>query len=72
MQWVLVDNDQVKLMRLTNVLISNGFSIHTRQINFDVYYCMHVPAQYDLNQFVSKLPIVNEFILKDRVIMIRL
>lgn len=72
MQWVLVDNDQIKLMRLSNMLARNGFSIHTRQINFDLYYCFNVPMQYDLNQFVNRLPIVNDFILKDRVVMIKL
>lgn len=72
MQWVLVDNDHIKLHKLSNVLASNGFSIHTRQINFDLYYCFHVPLQYDLNQFVNKLPIINDFILKDRVVMIKL
>lgn len=72
MQWVLVDNDHFKLTRLSNMLARNGFSIHTRQINFDVYYCFNVPVQYNLDQFVSRLPITNEFILKDRIIMIRL
>lgn len=72
MQWVLVDNDHFKLTRLSNMLACNGFSIHTRQINFDVYYCFNVPVQYDLNQFVSRLPIVNDFILKDRVVMIKI
>ncbi len=72
MQWVSVDNDQFKLTRLSNVLARNGFSIHTRQINFDVYYCFHVPYDYDITQFANKLPITNDFILKDRVIMIKL
>jgi len=72
MQWVSVDNDHFKLTRLSNMLVRNGFSIHTRQINFDVYYCFNVPTQYDLDQFVNRLPIVNEFILKDRIVMIKL
>lgn len=72
MQWVSVDNDQFRLTRLSNVLARNGFTIHTRQINFDMYYCFNVPVQYDLTQFFNRLPITNEFILKDRVIMIKL
>jgi len=72
MQWVWVSNDQFKLTKLSNILASNGFSIHTRQINFDMYYCFHVPFNYDITQFINKLPIVNDFILKDRVIMIKL
>jgi len=72
MQWVLVDNDQIKLMRLSTILTRNGFSVHTRQINFDLYYCFHVPYQYDIVQFTNNLPVINDIILKDRVIMIKL
>ncbi len=72
MRWVLVDNDQVKLMRLTNVLISNGFGVGTRQINFDLFYCINVPMQYDMSQFIRKLPVLNDFEIQDRIIMIRL
>lgn len=72
MQWVLVDNNNIKLSRLSNILIRNGFTIHTRQINFDLYYCFNVPFQYDLNQFVSQLPVINDLIVKDRIIMIKL
>ena len=72
MQWVLVDNDQIKLMRLSTILTRNGFSVHTRQINFDLYYCFHVPYQYDIVQFTNNLPVINDIILKDRVVMIKL
>ena len=72
MQWVLVDNDQIKLIRLSTVLTRNGFSVHTRQINFDLYYCFHVPYQYDIVHFTNNLPVINDIILKDRVIMIKI
>ena len=72
MRWILVDNDNFRLTRLSAVLTRNGFTIHTRQINMSVYYCFNVPLRYDITQFVNKLPIRNEFILKDRVIMIKL
>lgn len=72
MQWVLVDNDQIKLMRLSTILTRNGFSVHTRQINFDLYYCFHVPYQYDIVQFTNNLPVINDIILKDRIVMIKL
>lgn len=72
MQWVLVSNDNIRLNRLSNILSSNGFSIHTRQINFDIYYCFHVPYQYDIKDFANKLPVINDIILKDRIIMIKL
>lgn len=72
MQWVLVNNDQIKLMRLSTILTRNGFSVHTRQINFDLYYCFHVPYQYDIVHFTNNLPVINDIILKDRVIMIKI
>lgn len=72
MQWVLVDNDQIKLMRLSTVLTRNGFSVHTRHINFELYYCFYVPHQYDIVQFTNNLPVINDFIFEDRIIMIKL
>lgn len=72
MHWVLVNNDQFKLNKISNILANNGFGIHMRQINFDMYYCFNVPLQYDIEEFVKKLPIVNNFIFEDRTIMIKL
>lgn len=72
MQWVLVDNNQIKLMRLSAILTRNGFSVHTRHINFELYYCFDVPYQYDMDQFTNNLPVINDFLFENRTIMIKL
>lgn len=67
MQWVLITKD--KLSALTRLLYSNGFHVYT-QLSDHFYYCIVVPDHYDIQEFVRKIPIKNDFLITGNIIRI--
>lgn len=68
MKWIRLDNDLIKLTRLANVLAANGFNVELQFNNL----ILQVPSNYNIDEFVKRLPITNQFLLQDRKLSIRL
>lgn len=68
MKWISLNNDLIKISRLANVLVANGFTVELRFSNLAIT----VPSNYELDTFIKKLPITNRFVVKGRQLNIEL
>lgn len=68
MKWITLTNDMIKLSRLANILAANGFTVELQFSNLAIT----VPYNYNLNNFINKLPITNRFVVNDRQLNIEL
>lgn len=68
MKWVTITDDIIRLHRLVNVLVANGFNVRLSQSNL----LLELPDHFNINEFSNRLPITNTFTVSGRTINITL
>ena len=68
MRWVTIDDNLIKITRLANLLANNGFILELQNNNL----VLNVPAKYNYEQFIKSIPIANNFLIKNRTIIIEI